>query len=257
MDLIGGLERALHGKVKPMITQCSIRHLYNAEPRVPELIEQAKRYERRRCNHHTLDQPLSTLECLQSVVDSKGSRTNKHRYVVACQGPDVRAVLRTIPGVPLIYINRSVMILEPMTSLTSQIRAKEERSKFRAGLVGKRLSIPSLKRKREGDDGHMDQPGTGEEHEDKAEVVKKSKRRGPKGPNPLSVKKAKKSPAGRSDDAGEDDERTRAMAVRSDGVQHAPEPAVAKKRKRKHKSHAGGGVGRDSVTEDSRIAMEA
>merc|ERR1711964_590105 len=51
MDLVGGLERTLHGEVKPMITQCSMRHLYAAasEPGVSYLIDKAKTYERRRC----------------------------------------------------------------------------------------------------------------------------------------------------------------------------------------------------------------
>lgn len=31
MDLVGGLERTLQGKIKPMITQCSMRHLYATE----------------------------------------------------------------------------------------------------------------------------------------------------------------------------------------------------------------------------------
>jgi U3 small nucleolar RNA-associated protein 23 len=119
MDLIGGLERTLHGKVKPsrsqktplniypklivqVITQCSIRHLYNSENKNEALIEQAKTYERRRCNHHLLDEPLSTLDCLKSVVDSKENLTNKHRYVVASQDGRVRAHMRQIPGVPMV-----------------------------------------------------------------------------------------------------------------------------------------------------------
>jgi U3 small nucleolar RNA-associated protein 23 len=119
MDLVGGLERTLHGKVKPstliysswsihrklifqVITQCSIRHLYNSEHKNEALIDQAKTYERRRCNHHLLEEPLSTLECLKSVVDSKDNLTNKHRYVIACQDGRVRAHMRQIPGVPMV-----------------------------------------------------------------------------------------------------------------------------------------------------------
>ncbi|KFZ14013.1 hypothetical protein V501_03428, partial [Pseudogymnoascus sp. VKM F-4519 (FW-2642)] len=89
MDLIGGLERTLHGQVKPMITQCSMRHLYNAakEPGVSFLIDKAKLFERRRCGHLPADypEPLSAESCISSVVDAKGSGRNKHCYVVASQ----------------------------------------------------------------------------------------------------------------------------------------------------------------------------
>jgi len=83
MGLIGGLERTLHGQVKPMITQCSMRHLYAAvsEPGVSFLIDKAKLFERRRCDHRPEEyqEPLNTRECLASVVDPKGGKTNKYR----------------------------------------------------------------------------------------------------------------------------------------------------------------------------------
>lgn len=184
-----------------MITQCSIRHLYALSevppPQKDALIALAKRFERRRCNHHTLGQPLSTLECFSSVVDPKDSHTNKNRYVVASQEDDVRRKLRGINGVPLVYVKRSVMVMEPMAE--GSVGAKEgvERGKFRAGLKGRNLS--GAKRKREAEDevdtrkvaGNGDAPPYGGE-DDVERAAKKRKARGPKGPNPLSVKKAKK-----------------------------------------------------------------
>ncbi|KAI9802191.1 MAG: hypothetical protein M1825_002911 [Sarcosagium campestre] len=199
MDLVGGLERTLHGKVKPMITQCSMRHLYAASPAVPHLIEQAKQYERRRCNHHVLDQPLPTLECLTSVVDPKSSKTNKHRYVVASQDGAVRASMRGISGVPLVYINRSVMILEPMAEVTEVTRDREERGKLKTGLKSKRGSSNSLKRKRDNDDAERlistgpDGSLTKLKSSPIDDSMTKKRSKGPKGPNPLSVKKPKKS----------------------------------------------------------------
>lgn len=146
MDLVGGLERTLQGKIKLMITQCSMRHLYAAEPKENALIDQAKKYERRRCNHHTLEEPLSTFECLLEVVDPRSNHTNKHRYVVASQNPRVRAKMRQIPGIPLVYIHRSVMILEPMASVTEDLREQGDRQ-LRAGLKGRREIDGSYKRK--------------------------------------------------------------------------------------------------------------
>ncbi|KAF3769253.1 hypothetical protein M406DRAFT_18890, partial [Cryphonectria parasitica EP155] len=186
MDLPQYLANTLHGEVKILITQCSMRHLYaqGREPGMDRVIDKAKTLERRRCGHHPdeFPEPLSTVECLGSVVGP----TNKHRYVVASQDAGFRAKMRGIPGVPLIYISRSVMILEPMASATARVVQKGERAKFRAEL--KEPAQPGGKRKRddgdnEGSDGDEKEGGS------KTEKKKKKKRKGEKGPNPLSVKK--------------------------------------------------------------------
>ncbi|KAL2059301.1 hypothetical protein ABVK25_000593 [Lepraria finkii] len=205
MDLLSGLERTLSGKVKPMITQCSIRHLYTlsdlSQPEKDALISTAKTMERRRCNHHTLDEALSTLECLSNVIDPKKSLTNKHRYIVASQDEDVRRFCREVRGVPLVYVKRSVMVMEPMAEGSMGVREDIERSKFSSGLRGRGAGLLG-KRKRgedEGPDVHVrkDKPVTSIPEVDKT-AVKKKKAKGPKGPNPLSVKKAKKGERRRS-----------------------------------------------------------
>ena len=49
--------------------------------------------------------------------------TNKHRYVIATQSAPLRNKLRGIPAVPVVHMNRSVMILEPPSDAT--LDAKE------------------------------------------------------------------------------------------------------------------------------------
>jgi U3 small nucleolar RNA-associated protein 23 len=167
-----------------VITQCSIRHLYATKN--DELINQAKTFERRRCGHHELESPLPELDCLKEVVDGKENNTNKHRYVIASQDGDIRAYMRQIPGVPLIYINRSVMIMEPMAETTGDVRMKEERSKFRAGLKTRLSATMPSKRARD-EDEEVDTLNPSEE------VTSPQKRKkGLKGPNPLSMLKPKK-----------------------------------------------------------------
>ncbi|KAM3430227.1 hypothetical protein NHJ13734_007844 [Beauveria thailandica] len=201
MDLAAGLERTVHGKVKPMITQCEIRKLYEKknEPGMRDAIELAKNYERRRCGHHPDEypKPLSTLECLSSVVDPKQTGQNKHRYVVASQSQEVRRALRGVRAVPLIYIKRSVMILEPMADDSAEVRLREEKAKFRAELKKK---TPGNKRKREEDEEEGEGEGGdgvegGAKMKSEEEMKKKKKKYGGvKEPNPLSVKKTKKNP---------------------------------------------------------------
>ncbi|KAH6709285.1 putative rRNA-processing protein utp23 [Leptodontidium sp. MPI-SDFR-AT-0119] len=234
MDLVGGLERTLHGEVKPMITQCSMRHLYAAasEPGVSYLIDKAKTYERRRCGHRPEDypEPLSTQECLASVVDPKGSKTNKNRYVVASQELEVRKHMRGILGVPLVYINRSVMIMEPMAEASTDNREKEERVKFRAGL---KRGSGSLKRKREDEEEAEEKhDGAGE-----ADISKKKKKvKGPKGPNPLAVKKAKKPTEEGLKSSVKKEGKESATGESNPEKSDGPEQGAKRKRKRKPKS---------------------
>ncbi|MCJ1396957.1 hypothetical protein MMC11_000149 [Xylographa trunciseda] len=198
MDLVTGLERTLHGQVKPMITQCTMRHLYLLPTSTPTesappaslttmsgknaLIDLARTFERRRCDHHTLDKPLSTLECFTSVVDPKGSGTNKNRYIVASQEEEVRRWARGVRGVPSVYVKRSVMVMEPMSEGSLGVREGAERGKLRGG-IRKVGGQGESKRKREDE---------GEEAVTDDKEAKKKRTRGVKGPNPLSMKKAKK-----------------------------------------------------------------
>ncbi|KAL8752427.1 MAG: hypothetical protein Q9184_005734 [Pyrenodesmia sp. 2 TL-2023] len=248
MDLLGGLERALHGKIKPMITQCSIRHLYTLS--VPQfekdpLILLAKSMERRRCNHHELDDPLSTLECLSSVVDPKKSATNKNRYVVASQEEEVRRFCRGVKGVPLVYVKRSVMILEPMAESTVSVKEGIERDKFRTGLrarPGKRKREEE-ESKRAGVEGTEDKGGAYDSVSLERKSPKQKRARGPKGPNPLSVKKSKKDKEGQEEEGGSTDlvaEEPGGHTDKADGIitrksDDIEAPSGKRKRRRKRK----------------------
>lgn len=168
MDIIKLLERTLQGKIKPMITQCCIQKLY--ETKQQDIISVAKTYERRRCNHK--DNPLSPEDCIYSIVNINGK--NKHRYIVATQSQRIRTKLRDIPGVPLFYINRSVVILEPSSFSTNKAKKLLEENKL--GL------------KKEENEKIL---GTKRKLEEDTLLPKKKRRKGPKEPNPLSVKKKK------------------------------------------------------------------
>lgn len=281
MDLVGGLERILHGKVKPstqlqlgtghldgeltilhslVITQCSIRHLYEltatSKNGKESLIGLAKQMERRRCNHHTLEKPLSTLECLASVIDPKHSNTNKNRYVIASQEEEVRRYCRGVKGVPLVYVKRSVMVMEPMADSSVSVKQGIDREKFRMGLRDK--ADETRKRKRADDPSHGDSgladkfAASGDDHEGEVErPIKKKRTRGPKGPNPLSIKKPRK----HGENSNEKSKAERGDVVelsmsREQGVEQQPLKTIdvvdrpldleqksspRKKRKRKHK----------------------
>ena len=154
----------------------------------------AKSMERRRCNHHVLDEPLSTLKCFSSVIDPKKSHTNKNRYIVASQVVDVRRYCRGIQGVPLVFVKRSVMVMEPMAEGSVNAREGMEREKFRSGLKTRGTGLVGKRKRDENDVAEV--AGEGQEANNITEgderASKRKKTRGPKGPNPLSVKKPKK-----------------------------------------------------------------
>ena len=237
-----------------------MRHLYLLkdvpQPTKEALILTAKSMERRRCNHHVLDEPLPTLECFSSVIDPKNSHTNRNRYVIASQNEDVRRYCRGIKGVPLVFVRRSVMVMEPMAAGSINAREGMEREKFRSGLKTRGTGLVG-KRKRNEDDGdaiarHRQEAKSANEDDERA--GKKKKVKGPKGPNPLSVKKPKKTTVGdqrretkregRSDealgypDAGEARVETRVptMDIVDGSFDETQNHEAKRKRKRKHKS---------------------
>jgi len=231
------------GEIKPMITQCDMRRLYTATPKNETLINQAKAFKRTLCNHQDLDEPLSSLECLSQVVDPKGNHMNKRHFIVAANDRTVRAKMRTIPGVPLIYIHKSIVLMEPMASATEQQRDREEKSKFKQGLKGQRnAGSESLKRKRDDDEEGTEDKSVAGHTTEGSKLPTKKRPKGPKEPNPLSMKKPKKKPAPaatatkkvKSVDAP-DEPFTSAPADNQDDAAKG-----GRKRKRKPKTKSGG-----------------
>lgn len=170
-DIVKGLNRTIQGETKPMITQCSIEALYKTNNQ--EAISIAKLFERRRCNHPPAN-PIPSSECIKSIVDVKGE--NKHRYLVATQDKLLRNHLHKVPGVPLIYMNRSVMVMEPMSEATTKYSNSVERKKLTGGLND--VQVGKVNKQEDESTESSDKP-----------VAKK--RKGPKEPNPLSMKKKK------------------------------------------------------------------
>lgn len=94
--------------------------LYKLDPPQQPLVDLAKTFERRRCNHR---QAIPPDECLTDVVGA----TNKHRYVLAAQSKHLREKLDAIPGLPLIHFNpRGVLVLSPASRATLRTKDVQE-----------------------------------------------------------------------------------------------------------------------------------
>jgi len=143
-----------------MITQCCIHELYLQGKEQQSAVDLAKTFERRKCNHR---EAIPGDECLTSIIGTN----NKHRYVVATQSHPLRVKLRSIPAAPIVHINRSVMVLEPPSDTTLNTKQANEERTLHATLPELKSTCTST----------STQPPR--------------KKKGPKGPNPLSVKNKK------------------------------------------------------------------
>ena len=140
------------------------------------------------------------LDLLAGQPHGNEHAKNKQHYILATADADerehrskgfidVRERARMIPGVPIVYVKRSVMILEEMSGVSERAIRKVEREKFGEGLLG----LADRKRKRgadeddeDGEDGEDDFLGHEQQSGPKARGMSRAK-----GPNPLSVKKKK------------------------------------------------------------------
>ncbi|PWN49662.1 hypothetical protein IE53DRAFT_345496 [Violaceomyces palustris] len=227
-------QNLLQGKVKPMITQCCMVSLYNLGKEHQSTVDMAKAWERRRCNHR---EAIDPQDCLKSVI----GESNKHRYVLATDSQPLRSWLRSnVRALPLVHFTQAVMVLEPMTDLTRQ-RVEE--------LEERKLSVPTDEASilPSSDGIKVDIVGAG------GEAVSQDaprKRKGPKGPNPLSVKKPKKEKENRNGadpKAGEQGGPKR--NPRSDGKASSGDGKLSKSVGEKRK-RGGEGKGEDDDDDD-------
>ncbi len=186
--------------------------------------------------------------------------------MIATQSLELRKHLRTVPGTPIIYLNRSVVLLEAPSDQTMQRKKQLEGAKLHApaaelALLGKTPVAPSTSSNLidapfaststdplEGPTLHIPEGGA-----DAVEKPKKKKKRGPSGPNPLSVRKKTKGPATTEGKAETQDrlakervERKRKRVEDGDAgavktMARAGGEGAARKRKRKSRKDTGEG----------------
>ena len=74
-----------------------------------------------------------------------GGGGNSNRYVLVTQDEELRRWGRGVRGLPMLYIRRSVLIMEPMSGVSRGAVGAGERAKLKEGIRGAR----GLKRARE------------------------------------------------------------------------------------------------------------
>jgi len=168
LDYKSMLQETVVGKTRIMTTNCVINELRTLGEDFMGAALAAKRLEKRRCTHG--GNPVNAADCIKEIIGD----TNQFNYCVATQDLSLRDYLRRIPGIPLIYINRSVMILEPPSPATTNKVKEIEYNKtvptnYESTIIKNNTETPE-------------------------DAPKSKKRKGPKQPNPLSCKKKKVNP---------------------------------------------------------------
>ncbi|KAI1315283.1 hypothetical protein EDD11_001015 [Mortierella claussenii] len=177
-----------------VVTPCTMALLKSRGEDASGAFLASKRFEKRRCKHQTaVDESI----CLSEII----STHNPHNYVIASQSKKLRVAFAKVPGVPLLYINRSNMILEPPSEASLQTGKKIESDKMHV----KDKELQTLKAvkvtalgKVSVDPKRLQKLDAKKETKKQKLEIKKAKilkkRMGPKEPNPLSVKKKKVKP---------------------------------------------------------------
>merc|ERR1719158_1342803 len=120
---------------------------------------------------------IGASDCIRAMV---GDGNSQH-FVVATQDYTLRTAVRAVPGTPVLYLHGNSPTLEKPSELTKG-KVEEEDNKGLTPQQAKAISV-------------MKKQVFGEPEPVKS---KKKKRKGPKGPNPLSCKKKKKKKSGDS-----------------------------------------------------------
>ncbi|GBB97222.1 hypothetical protein RclHR1_02940024 [Rhizophagus clarus] len=170
MDISKQLCTVMLGSTKQLYTSCTLAEVKDQGKDEFDTENALKRFERRGCTHR--HKPVSSVECILSILEPD----NPHNYCVASQNESLRKRFRAIPGIPLLYINRTVLILEPPSYATLQKSKQIENTKTHAS--AEELSFLT----KANSDFAIKQTET---------EKPKKKRKGLKEPNPLSCKKKK------------------------------------------------------------------
>ncbi len=132
-----------------------------------------KQFNVRKCGHEK--SPIAANECLLSLIKQNN---NSEHYLLATQDSYLSNCVRNLIACPIIYIKMNAIVMEKPNHLTQKFASNANEQQIELPVHEFKI-LKQLKRK--------------ELHQNEDEVKQTvKKRKGPKGPNPLSCKKKKK-----------------------------------------------------------------
>ncbi|KAI0209595.1 rRNA-processing protein UTP23-like protein [Lamellibrachia satsuma] len=162
------LPKYLTSETKLYTTRCILAECEALGPLLYGPLTVLRQFNVHQCSHK------STLPATKCIMHACRTSSDKSRFFIATQDPELTEKIRAIPGVPLLFMSHNAINLE---------NPSEASRKVAAGVLDRKLA-PS-------DEQHktlvaLKRDAFGEKPE------KKRKRKGPKGPNPLSCLKKKR-----------------------------------------------------------------
>ncbi|KAI1280885.1 rRNA-processing protein UTP23 -like protein [Halotydeus destructor] len=175
-------------EVKLMTTVCTVIETEKLGPALYGAMLVVKQFPVRKCGHEK--NPVSASECLLSLLKENN---NSDHYILATQDTSLSANARQLPGCPILYLKVNSINMEKPSAVSETV-AKTE---VETVLAPEEYEVESLKQLKKDVLG---------------EVPSKRKRKGPKGPNPLSVKKKKNPGQAAPNDASKSSRRKKRPA---------------------------------------------
>lgn len=184
-DIKTSLEKFLNEKVRLIIPSCIFKELQLIEDKIPGILKLISQYKIEECNHNQID----PITCIRNYIGKK----NRDKYFVATQDDFLRKQLRKIPGVPLIFFDQNMLLIDKLSP--SSLEASEKRENLKEAPQKKEQKILNEK-KNEVKDFLIQEFKNSAYYKRKSEEYKLNKlmgkiRKKANGPNPLSVKKKK------------------------------------------------------------------
>ena len=182
-EMKSALEKLLDSKVILLIPSCIFTEVQSLESKIPGLLKLLSQYKIQQCPHGL----LSPTNCIRDYIGNK----NQSKYFVATQDNFLRMQLRNIQGVPLIFFEQNMLLMDKPSRVS--IEASERRENLKEDPQKKEKKILGEK-KEEIKDFLIEEFKESKYYKRKQEEFKLNKlmgniRKKAKGPNPLSVKK--------------------------------------------------------------------
>ena len=182
-EMKSSLEKLLGEKVNLIIPSCIFKEVQSIESKIPGLLKLLSQYKIEECKHGL----LSPTNCIRDYIGNK----NQFKYFVATQDNFLRIQLRKIPGVPLIFFEQNMLLMDKPSKIS--IESSERRENLKEDPQKKEKKLLNEK-KEEIRDFLVAEFKESKYYKRKQEEYKLNKlmgniRKKAKGPNPLSVKK--------------------------------------------------------------------
>lgn len=185
-DMKNLLTKTLDDNVHLVIPSCVVHEIRELDEKIPGLLNAVSKYKVEECQH---GQVLSPENCIKSYIGKK----NIKKYFVATQDSFLRSHLRKIPGVPLLFFEQNMILVDKPSKASIDASKKREGLKEEPRKFEKKILT---EKKQEVKEFMKEEYKETQHYKKKQEDYKLNKlmgriRKKAKGPNPLSCKKKK------------------------------------------------------------------